>query len=101
MFGLHKMVLDEFSGAISFVRPGSTMVGSSSPMDLDTREVLAVVVERIDTIESSLGMLRVELRDGLAHLEGRVEETRRRAEILNESVRDDVRLVAEHVIALL
>lgn len=55
-------------------------------MDVETVAGLEQVNDRIDA-------LRAELREGLA-------ETRRHAVALNESTRDDIRLVAEAVAVL-
>lgn len=76
------------------------------PVDIETVSAIERITERIDTLETTvrgdiaqLGMrvshldLRAEIRDGLA-------EARRHAAILNESTRDDIRLVAEAVAAL-
>ena len=78
-------------------------------MDVETAEALDRIGERIDRLEGTLrsemaGMraelrgemhemreeLRAEFRDGLA-------ENRRHTDVLNESLRDDIRLVAEGV----
>jgi len=77
-------------------------------VDTETASALERVHDRIDTLEKSVRgdiaqlredmadqghRLRAELRDGLA-------EARRHAALLNETTRDDIRLVAEAVAVL-
>ena len=61
-------------------------------MDLETTEALAHLGEQIVT-------LRTEIRDGLAenrrHTEQLFEQSNRRTDVLFESVRDDIRILAE------
>jgi len=84
------------------------MVGSTQPaMDIETAEAIEHLGRRIDATEASLlaelgavrdelrteiravrDDLRAEFRDGLA-------ENRRHSEILSESLRDDIRILAE------
>ena len=54
-------------------------------MDVDTSEAIGRVGERIDALDVSL---RTEIRDGLA-------ESRRHTEVLFESLRDDIGILAE------
>ena len=54
-------------------------------MDVDTSEAMEQLGQRIDAVELSL---RHEFRAGLA-------EKRRHAEVLIESLRDDIRMLAE------
>jgi len=54
-------------------------------MDVETSEAIEQLGQRIDAVELSL---RHEFRAGLA-------ENRRHAEVLIESVRDDIRMLAE------
>jgi len=62
------------------------MVGSNPrDMDVETSEAIEHLGQRIDAVELSL---RYEFRAGLA-------ENRRHAEVLIESVRDDIRMLAE------
>jgi hypothetical protein len=53
-------------------------------MDIETSEALDRIGERIDALERSL---RAEFREGLA-------QNRRHTEVLFESLRDDIRLLA-------
>jgi hypothetical protein len=68
-------------------------------MDVETSEAIEQLGQRIDALEGSLrgeigsvrseiGSLRSEVRAGLA-------ENRRHAEVLFESLRDDIRMLAE------
>jgi hypothetical protein len=59
-------------------------------MDVETSEAIERLSDRIALLDRSI---RSELRQGLA-------ETRRHAEILFESLRDDIRMVADGVAAL-
>ena len=62
------------------------MVGSNPrAMDVETSEAIEQLGQRIDAVELSL---RNEFRAGLA-------ENRRHAEVLIESLRDDIRMLAE------
>jgi hypothetical protein len=62
------------------------MVGSNPrDMDVETSEAIEQLGQRIDAVELSL---RHEFRAGLA-------ENRRHAEVLIESLRDDIRMLAE------
>jgi hypothetical protein len=69
-------------------------------MDVDTSEAIGRLGERIDALEVSLG---TEIREGLAEtrIELRAEfreglaESRRHTEVLFESLRDDIRILAE------
>jgi len=54
-------------------------------MDVETSEAIERLSERIDALEVSL---RTEFREGLA-------ENRRHTEVLFESLRDDIRIVAD------
>jgi hypothetical protein len=71
-------------------------------MDVETSGAIDRLRNRIDALEFSL---RLEFQDGLRvlgsgirqELREQIEETRRHAIILNESTRDDIRLVAEAV----
>ena len=54
-------------------------------MDVETSEAIGRLGERIDALEVSL---RTEFREGLA-------ESRRHTEVLFESLRDDIRILAE------
>jgi hypothetical protein len=54
-------------------------------MDTETAEVVEHINARIDALEASL---RAEIRDSL-------EESKRHAQVLHESVRDDIRILAE------
>jgi len=54
-------------------------------MDVETSEAIEQLGERIDALE---GSLRHEFRAGLA-------ENRRHTEVLIESLRDDIRMLAE------
>jgi hypothetical protein len=54
-------------------------------MDVETAEAIEQLGDRIDALE---GSLRSEFRAGLA-------ENRRHAEVLIESLRDDIRMLAE------
>ena len=54
-------------------------------MDVQTSEAIEQLGQRIDALE---GSLRTEFRAGLA-------ENRRHAEVLIESLRDDIRMLAE------
>jgi hypothetical protein len=66
------------------------MVGERrSAMDTETSDVIARINARIDALEASL---RAEFRSGLT--EG-LAQHRRHAEVLIESVRDDIRMLAE------
>jgi hypothetical protein len=70
-------------------------------MDVETTEAIERVGDRVDALGTSLRdemvilreELRTELREGLA-------ENRRHAQILLESVRDDIRMVFEAVTSL-
>ena len=83
------------------------MVGSNpNAMDVETSEAIEQLGQRIDALEGSLrgefgslqtkfgflqsefGSLRSDVRDGLA-------ENRRHTEVLFESLRDDIRMLAE------
>jgi len=103
------------------MRRASTMVGSPRlTMDVETAAAIDRLSDRIDHLEVSLRSEMVSMRDALrgemvgTREELRVEmvgmrdelrsefraglaENRRHAEILVESVRDDIRLVAEGV----
>jgi hypothetical protein len=61
-------------------------------MDVETSEAIEQLGQRIDALEGSLrgelGSLRSEFRAGLA-------ENRRHTEVLFESLRDDIRMLAE------
>ena len=61
-------------------------------MDVETSEAIEQLGQRIDALEGSLrdefGSLRSEFRAGLA-------ENRRHAEVLVESLRDDIQMLAE------
>jgi hypothetical protein len=59
-------------------------------MDVETSEVIARIGERIDALEVSL---RAEFREGLA-------ENRRHTDVQFESVRDDIRMLAEGFAAM-
>jgi hypothetical protein len=54
-------------------------------MDTETAEVVERINARIDLLEASL---RAEIRDSL-------EESKRHAQVLQESVRDDIRILAD------
>lgn len=54
-------------------------------MDAETAGAIAQLTDRIDALETSL---RVEIRTGFAAV-------RREMHVLNESVRDDIRILAE------
>jgi len=54
-------------------------------MDTETAEVVERINARIDALEASL---RAEIRDSL-------EESKRHAQVLQESVRDDIRILAD------
>ena len=56
----------------------------------DLRRVETTLDEKIDRVESSL---RFEIREGLA-------ENRRHFEVIAEGLRDDIRMIAEGVVAL-
>jgi hypothetical protein len=70
-------------------------------MDVETASAIVRLSERVDTLDASLRQeiadLRLELRDGLAELHGGLAESRRHAVMLNESTREDIRVVAEAV----
>lgn len=65
-------------------------------MDVETSEAIERVGQRIDALGRSL---RSEFRAGLAETESRLEqrldENRRHTEVLFESLRDDIRILAE------
>ena len=61
-------------------------------MDTETSEVIERINGRIDALEVSL---RAEFRNGLASLTEGLAENRRHTEIQIESVRDDIRILAE------
>ena len=54
-------------------------------MDTETVDVVERINARIDALEASL---RAEIRDSL-------EESKRHAQVLQESVRDDIRILAD------
>ena len=54
-------------------------------MDIETSEALDRIGERLDALGRSL---RIELREGLA-------QNRRHSEVLLETLRDDIRLLAD------
>jgi hypothetical protein len=66
------------------------------PMDVETSEAIERLGERIDALDVSL---RTEIREGLAQsrteLSEGLAESRRHAEVLFESLRDDIRILAE------
>ena len=72
-------------------------------MDVETSEAIEQLGQRVDLLEGSLrgelGSLRGDIRAGLAEmelrLERRFEENRRHTEVLFESLRDDIRILAE------
>ena len=64
-------------------------IDGASSMDVETSEAIERLSDRIALLDRSI---RSELRQGFA-------ETRRHAEILFESLRDDIRMVAEGVAA--
>jgi len=80
------------------------MVGSNSrAMDVETSEAIERLGQRIDALEASL---RSEFRAGLGKLgsrfdtvdsglEARFAESRRHTDVLFESLRDDIRMLAE------
>jgi hypothetical protein len=72
----------------------STMLRLRRDMDVDNASAIVRLGERVDTLDTSLRQemtdLRIELRDGLA-------ESRRHAVLLNESMREDIRFVADAV----
>jgi hypothetical protein len=59
-------------------------------MDIETSEALDRLSTRIDALEASL---RAEFRDGIA-------QNRRHTEVLIESVRDDIRILADGFAAI-
>jgi hypothetical protein len=59
-------------------------------MDVDTSEAIGRLGERIDSLDVSL---RTEIRESLA-------ESRRHADVLFGSLRDDIRMIAEGFAAL-
>jgi hypothetical protein len=80
-------------------------------VDIETASAIEKVTERIDALETSLrgdiADLREEmvgqgaqLREEITGLRGEIAEVRRHAVVLNESTRDDIRLVAEAVAVL-
>ena len=80
------------------------MIGSNpNAMDVETSEAIGQLGQRIDALERSL---RSEFRAGLAELgsrfdtmesglEARFAESRRHTDVLFESLRDDIRMLAE------
>ena len=72
-------------------------------MDVETSEAIEQIGQRIDALEASLrgelGSLRGEFRANLAEMGSRMEqrfdENRRHTEVLFESLRDDIRILAE------
>jgi hypothetical protein len=67
------------------------MVGwDRTAMGTETSEVIGRISERIDALEVSL---RAEIRDSLS-------ESKRHANVLNEDVRDDIRMLAESFAAM-
>jgi len=77
-------------------------------MDLETQEALTDVAERIDAVEVSLrgriDLVETSLRGQIdvveTSLRGEIQSLRAQALVLHESVREDIRFVAEHVVAL-
>jgi hypothetical protein len=65
-------------------------------MDVETSEAIEQLGQRIDAVELSL---RNEFRAGFAELEARMEtgfaESRRHIGVMIESLRDDIRILAE------
>jgi len=78
-------------------------------MDIETAEAIDRLSERIDHLASSLHGEMAETRDGLrtdmvemrgglrAEMAAMRDELRRRTDVVFESLRDDIRLVAEGV----
>ena len=68
----------------------------SHAMDVETSEAIEQLGQRIDALEVSL---RNEFRAGFAenreHAEGLFAESRRHTDVLIESLRDDIRILAE------
>jgi hypothetical protein len=77
-------------------------------MDTETVAAIDRVNDRIDALEIKLGgkfrqglsELREEVHDFRAELRAELADVRRHAVMLNESTRDDIRLVAEAVAVL-
>ena len=67
-----------------------TMVGSAHRIDVTTSRALERISVRIDALERSL---RSGFSEGLA-------ENRRHSDALFKSLRDDIRMIAEGVVAL-
>jgi hypothetical protein len=65
-------------------------------MDVETSEAIEQLGQRIDALE---GSLRHEFRAGFAEMEARMEtgfaESRRHINVLIESLRNDIRILAE------
>lgn len=61
-------------------------------MDTETSEVIERINTRIDALEVSL---RAEIRSESASLREAIADGRRHTDVLHESVRDDIRLLAE------
>jgi len=66
-------------------------------VDVETASAIEKVTERIDALETSL---RGEIAAQGTQLREELVEVRRHATVLNESTRDDIRLVAEAVAVL-
>ena len=80
------------------------MLRSGRPMDIDTASAIDQLGERIDVLDNRIDMLDSDVRDESAKVRDELREglaeVRRHAAILNESTRDDIRLVAEAVAVL-
>ena len=69
-------------------------------MDVETSEAIEQLGQRIDALEVSLGR-RFDTVDGrFDTMDARFAESRRHTEVLFESLRDDIRMLAEGYAAL-
>ena len=66
------------------------------PVDTETSEVIERINARIDALEVSLrAEFRAEIRRESASIREDIAEARRHAEVLHESSRDDIRMLAD------
>jgi hypothetical protein len=73
-------------------------------MDVETSEAIEQLGQRIDALEGSLrgeiGSLRSEIGSLRSDVRAGLAENRRHAEVLFESLRDDIRMLAEEFATL-